>query len=181
VTAGVLVIAIGNPSRGDDALGPLLADRLEAWLRSGALAGVEVLTDMQLQPEHALDLAGRRRVLIVDAALSGEAPYHHAHVEPAPPWSFTTHAVLPEALAGMARALGQGDPPPIELLAVRGYAFELGQPLSDAASRHAEAAWRFLQHWCRDAVQEAIFPVLDPSWTPQGDPRPVHRTPQAQP
>jgi hypothetical protein len=27
-----LVIAVGNPSRGDDAAGPLLAERLSAWL-----------------------------------------------------------------------------------------------------------------------------------------------------
>ena len=51
-----LVIGIGNPSRGDDAIGPLAVERLEAL----ALPGVELLTDFQLQVEHALDLIGRR-------------------------------------------------------------------------------------------------------------------------
>lgn len=65
--APILIIGIGNPSRGDDALGPLAIERLEAL----DLAGVELLTDFQLQVEYALDLAGRRRVIFVDASVSG--------------------------------------------------------------------------------------------------------------
>ena len=57
--APTLVIAIGNPSRGDDALGPLAGQRLAAM----RLRDVEVLTEFQLQVEHALDLLGRRRVV----------------------------------------------------------------------------------------------------------------------
>jgi len=68
--APVLIIGIGNPSRGDDALGPLAAQRLAEL----ALPGVEVLTDFQLQVEHALDLLGRREAIFVDAAATGEAP-----------------------------------------------------------------------------------------------------------
>ena len=48
----VLVFGWGNPSRGDDALGPLFVDAVEAM----KLPGVECLTDFQLQVEHALDL-----------------------------------------------------------------------------------------------------------------------------
>ncbi len=59
----VLVLAWGNPSRGDDAIGPAFAQAVEAW----CLPGVEVLTDFQLQIEHSLDLSGRRCVLFVDA------------------------------------------------------------------------------------------------------------------
>ena len=65
--APLLVLAVGNPSRGDDALGPRLLDALHA---AGAdLDGqVELLGDFQLQIEHVLDLRGRRAVLFVDAA-----------------------------------------------------------------------------------------------------------------
>ena len=38
MTAPILVMAVGNESRGDDALGPLLARRLETWLTSMANA-----------------------------------------------------------------------------------------------------------------------------------------------
>ncbi len=52
-----LVFACGNPSRGDDALGPELLRVLEQSCASGELSGIELLTDFQLQVEHALDLS----------------------------------------------------------------------------------------------------------------------------
>ena len=67
--APTLVFGIGNPSRGDDAIGPLMIERLEREQSAGRLSGVDLLTDFQLQPEHALDLRGRARVLFVDASL----------------------------------------------------------------------------------------------------------------
>jgi len=68
--APVLVLAVGNPSRGDDALGPELAARLEA----AALPGVEVIVEFQLQVENALDLVGRERVIFIDAGTGTPAP-----------------------------------------------------------------------------------------------------------
>ena len=50
--APLLVFGYGNPSRGDDALGPALVDWLRRQRRGGA--EVELLTDFQLQIEHAL-------------------------------------------------------------------------------------------------------------------------------
>jgi len=53
----VVVFACGNPSRGDDALGPLLLDQLQIWLDEEGLAdGFELISDFQWQIEHALDL-----------------------------------------------------------------------------------------------------------------------------
>ncbi|MBL9110068.1 MAG: hypothetical protein JNM74_12375, partial [Myxococcales bacterium] len=53
--APVLVIGIGNPSRGDDALGPAVVARLEELLRAELAGGqVETLVDFQLQIEHTL-------------------------------------------------------------------------------------------------------------------------------
>ena len=72
--ASLLIFAYGNPSRGDDALGPLLLERLQAL----NLPHVETLTDFQLQVEHAYDLQGRERVLFIDASVSCTAPYASA-------------------------------------------------------------------------------------------------------
>jgi hydrogenase maturation protease len=89
-----LVIALGNPSRGDDALGPLVAERLEAL----NLAGVEVLTDYQLQIEYALDLRGREEVIFVDASVSAAAPFTFERLAERSDASVTTHALSPQAL-----------------------------------------------------------------------------------
>jgi hydrogenase maturation protease len=133
----ILVIAIGNPSRGDDALGPLLAERLEAL----DLPGVEVLTDFQLQVEHALDLLGRSEVVFVDAAAGGEGLFSFLPAETTACTSVTTHALSPAGVLDCCRRL-TGDPVPRAMvLAIHGYRFELGEPLTRQARRNLDAAF----------------------------------------
>jgi hydrogenase maturation protease len=144
-TEPILVLAVGNPSRGDDALGALLAARLE---RAG-LPGVEVLTDFQLQVEHALDLEGRDRVLFVDAGTGTPAPFELRRIEASAEFVHTTHALSPEAVLATYLRVLAGTPPPAWLLVVRGESFELGAPLSPAAATHLEAAWRALVGWLK--------------------------------
>ena len=72
MTTPFLVFAIGNESRGDDALAPLLVRQL---LTEGINSQVELIEDYQLQVEHVTDLAGRSVVLFVDADMSCEAPF----------------------------------------------------------------------------------------------------------
>jgi hydrogenase maturation protease len=141
--APVLVLAIGNPSRGDDALGPELAARLEA----AALPGVEVITEFQLQVENALDLVGRERVLFVDAATGIATPYELRRVEAAAEFLHTSHALSPEAVLATYRRVTGGEPPEAWVLCVRGESFELGEGLSSMAETHAEAAWVELRRW----------------------------------
>ena len=134
--APVLVLAVGNPSRGDDALGPLAAGRIEAQ----RLPGVEVLTDFQLQVEHALDLLGRERVVFVDAAAAGPVSFELTALAPAADDSASTHRLSPAAVLDAYHRLTGKAPPPAQLLAIRGHAFELGAPLTAAAAEHLEAA-----------------------------------------
>lgn len=148
----VLVLGWGNPSRGDDALGPLFIERLQKVLGEvpgDAAKAVQIawLTDFQLQVEHALDLAGRERVLFVDAGSRCAAPFEVSAVRPARDASFTTHAMTPAAVLQVLRDIGQGEPPPCTLLLIRGEQFELGAPLSAAASAHLEAALAWAMDW----------------------------------
>ncbi len=123
----LLVLAWGNPSRGDDALGPLLAERLLALAETAAWAGrVEVLTDFQLQVEHALDLVGRERILFVDAALDLAEPFAVRLLQPARGGGIGSHALAPEAVLQVYQDLHGHPPPPATLLAIRASAFELG-------------------------------------------------------
>jgi hydrogenase maturation protease len=138
--AATLVIAVGNPARGDDALGPLLAERLAAHLAESRLAGVEVLTDFQLQVEHALDLVGRRRVIFVDASLAAPEPCALTPVAPAADATHTSHALSPAAVLDAYRRVVGGEAPEALVLAVRGYRFELGEALSGEARANLDAA-----------------------------------------
>jgi hydrogenase maturation protease len=141
--ATVLVLAVGNPSRGDDAIGAELAARLEA----AALPGVEVITEFQLQVENALDLVGRERVIFVDAGTGTPAPFELRRIEGASEFLHTSHALSPEAvLATYLRVTGTA-PPEAWLLCVCGESFELGESLSAPAAANLEAAWQALRRW----------------------------------
>lgn len=126
---GTLVFAWGNPSRGDDAIGPCVYDLLSAR----DLVGVDLLTDFQLQIEHAMDLEERRRVLFVDADVATEPPYTLSRLVPAQDSSYTTHALSPGALLGVYEQVNNRRPPASFLLTIRGYEFGLGLPLSEQA------------------------------------------------
>ena len=150
MTAPVLLFAIGNPSRGDDALGPLLLDRLA----DAASAAVERLTDFQLQIEHTLDLHQRRLVLFIDASVDRSAPLRLSRLRPARERAYTSHALAPAALLKLYREVHGSPPPACFQLAIAGYGFELGAPLSARAEsnlKRAEALTRqLLQHPERD-------------------------------
>jgi len=140
----LLIFGYGNPSRGDDALGPMLLERLEAE----GFPGVECLTDFQLQVEHALDLEGRELALFIDAHLSCRPPFEFAVLHPENDRSYTTHAMSPAAVLQVFAEIHHRPPPPAFLLSIRGERFELGEGLSLAAQDNLDAAWAFARKLC---------------------------------
>lgn len=148
--ADTLVFAWGNPSRGDDALGPLFAEAVQAM----HLPQVECLTDFQLQVEHTLDLVGRRRILFVDASCGVadgvQPPFQVAPLLPARDTSYTTHAMSPAALLQVfAEVQGQA-PPPSWLLAIPGEGWELGQSPTATAQERLARALDWALPWLRE-------------------------------
>jgi hydrogenase maturation protease len=148
--APLLVLGWGNRSRGDDALGPLLVERLRAAL--GDDGRVECLDDYQLQVEMALDLVGRRAVLLVDASLACAPPFTATTLHPARDASFASHAMSPGALLQVYRDLYGKAPPACTLLAIRGEQFELGEAPGAAALAHLELALAWALAWAQDGV-----------------------------
>ncbi|MBI2745967.1 MAG: hydrogenase maturation protease [Burkholderiales bacterium] len=171
--APILVLAVGNPSRGDDAFGPLLAQQLQDWL-AGQTAdvqqAVELITDQQLVVEHALDLQGRARVLFVDAADRHDAPVALKAVVPVRGASQTkgqpdapvvnSHSSTPGELLALYQSLLNQVPPGADLLTLRGDGFELGAPLSDHAKTLMPAAWNLLQDWLDQALSSTRMEPL---------------------
>lgn len=141
----VLLLACGNPSRGDDAIGPLLAERAEALAAApDAAADLDCLTVFQFQVEHALDFRGRELVLLADASAAAPSPFRffRAATEERP--VHTSHAATPGLLLAAYRQAVGGAPPPVFVLAVRGERFDLGAPLSPAGERHLASAADFV-------------------------------------
>lgn len=146
----VAVFAAGNRGRGDDAIGPLLLERLASWLAAEAHAGeFALIEDYQLQIEHALDLQGKRLALFVDAGRGTPAPFGFYAIGAArASAAYATHALPPQGVLEVFRQFARAEPPPSFVLCVRGERFELGAGLSAAAEAHLEAAWRQLTLLC---------------------------------
>ena len=156
MSAPVVVFAIGNPSRGDDAIGPLLLERLAGWLDEQGLAGqFELVEDFQLQIEHSLDLLDRRLALFIDAGEGTPAPYSFHRIAPAAGLAHTTHELPPEAVLQVFRQTEMAEPPPAFTLCVRGESFELGEALSAAAEGYVAEAFTLLGELCREVTPDA--------------------------
>ena len=142
--APIVVFCVGNPSRGDDALGPDIHGRLVQWLEKGGPDGaVELIEDFQLQIEHALDLAGRQLAIFVDAGVQTPAPFVFRPLAASTVNTHSTHALPPESVLQVAAQTGIPVPPAF-VLCVRGESFGLGEALTPQAAGHAEAAFQLL-------------------------------------
>ena len=142
-TKPILVFGYGNLSRGDDALGPLLLERIEDSCNPDA---VEILTDFQLQVEHALDLENRKLVLFVDASVSCKAAFDFCELQPLKDKSYSTHAMSPASVLQVYQTIKKQTPPPAFLLSIQGLSFELGEELSPQAENNLQLAIQFAGH-----------------------------------
>lgn len=147
--APVLIIAIGNESRGDDALGPLLLRHLQLEFTED---DIEFIEDFQLQVEHAADLDNRHLVLFIDAGLNTPAPYSFYRAEPDAGRTLFSHALEPGAVLSTYRQIFGNAPPPAYVLCIRGERFELGTGLSAPATAHLDSALHFLREVLRNSL-----------------------------
>lgn len=126
------VAVFGSRFRGDDAVGPLVGDRLRAL-------GIEVL-DCRDEPTRLLDrLGGLDLVVVVDAVCSGAAPgaiHRVAAVDGSLPRNVqlaSTHALAVTDALELASVLGRA-PRRVEVVGIEGEAFGLGDPVTPAVA-----------------------------------------------
>ena len=153
---GIVILACGNPSRGDDAIGPLLLERLRSWLAGNETPlPVTCIDEFQLQPENALDLDGHHLALFIDASVSSPAPYQFSRLQPAVDPSYTTHAMSPAAVLHVHGQVGSGPAPSAWQLAIRGESFELGAEPTASAREHLAQAELLIRQLCTQAEEAA--------------------------
>lgn len=148
--AALVVFAVGNPSRGDDALGPMLAEAITPQLPAGA----RLIVDFQLQVEHALDIADTACVLFIDAETGLDCDCHLRTVVAGGGTSVFSHALSPAQLLAVHAQVSTFVAPAAYVLGVAGQGFELGAPLSSAGRRALDTA---------HALCLKLFDDLDPA------------------
>ncbi len=141
----VLVVCIGNLDRGDDGIGPLVAQKLEGQL-AGCVPLVVRRGDMLALAE---DVAGVGALICVDAAAPVDTPGRIHRVDPASEelprelFATSTHGFgLADAIE-LARALDRA-PQTIVIYAVEGACFDAGAVMTQAVAAAAEATARLV-------------------------------------
>jgi hydrogenase maturation protease len=146
VRGDVLVIGYGNTLRGDDGIGPAVA---EAVVEMG-LPGVRVLVEHQLTPELAADLAESRLTVFVDAAV-GDKAVTAVRLVAATAGEVMTHAVDPSGLLALALA-AYGRTPEAWLVTAAGADFGFRDGLSPTGTGNALEALGCVQHLIQEAT-----------------------------
>jgi hydrogenase maturation protease len=145
----VLLFGYGNPSRGDDALGPKLLDYVEQHCNHDY---VELLCDFQLQIEHALDIKNRSLVLFIDASVADIDAYNFIKLQASRDISYSTHAMSPSAILNVYQTIIKQTPPPCFLLTIKAQKIALGEDLSIQAQLNLEQACLFTKHLLENAT-----------------------------
>ncbi len=129
-----LIIGYGSPIRGDDAIGPMAADRLEG---DTLPAGVRVISRHILTADLVPDIVDSARVIFIDAAADGvPGEIRCRRLRPdGSKMSTMAHFLDPEELLAWTSAL-YGAQPEAYLVTVAGSDFEFSHfDLSEAVNR----------------------------------------------
>lgn len=142
----ILLFAYGNLSRGDDALGPMLLQRIQhVYQHRQCQWPLIFLQDYQLQIEHVMDMKGCEQVILMDASRSQIEPLRFYRVDDEDDITHhSTHIITPSQLLNIYQQVHDEPAPPTSMLALQGYRFELGEGLSAMAENNLIRAENFL-------------------------------------
>jgi hydrogenase maturation protease len=142
----ILVYGYGNPGRQDDALGVMLAQRVEEWIKRKKLGGITVDTNYQLNIEDATLVAEHDVVIFTDASMEKQVnDFVVSQVKPNNKTSFTMHAVNPGFILDICRKMYKRTPETF-LIHIRGYEWELKEGVTAAATKNLEKATRYVKN-----------------------------------
>lgn len=140
----ILIYGYGNPGRQDDGLGKALIDLAEKRLTRKQLEHVTLDVGYQLQVEDVTLIEEHELVIFVDASMDEKIKdYHIGSIVADANATFTMHSVSPGFIIALYETL-YGKPPPVYLLQIRGYEWEMEEPLSAGARENLEKAWTAL-------------------------------------
>ncbi len=149
----VLVIGFGNALRRDDAVGCLIAGKIDGWRRPD----IQALAVPQLMPELAASMAAAQAVFFVDArrgsTLSDVQIELLESIDDAAP--SMVHTSSPRFLLGLCRATF-GRCPPEWLVSVPAVDFSIGEGLSSIADLGMRWALAMLEQLIASALLDPV-------------------------
>lgn len=141
----ILLIGIGNISRGDDGIGWLFADEMELYFGQS----VTVQKEFQLVVEDALMITEYDTVIFVDASenkLENGFEFRKVEAPHVIKTEFTSHAQTPENIIFLASDLFQNKNDAY-LMEISGQDWELGEDLSEYGRQNLHHAMMYFKKW----------------------------------
>ena len=142
--SGFLVIGYGNTLRGDDGVGPRVAEAVEKL----NLPGVRTLVCQQLSPEFADPVSRAHTVVFVDAAVDTPREVQLRKLEPGESSQLMAHAADPRTLLALARDVF-GHAPQAWWLTIPAVKLDFSETLTPEAQRGFAEAVEKIQKLCR--------------------------------
>ncbi len=149
-----LVLGYGNPLRGDDGVGWVVAERLQG------VVGITAVPLHQLLPEHADLMQTAVSVIFVDATVEGEPGV--VRVRPVAPDRHglaASHQMSPRVLLALVAEL-YGRCPPAHLITITGQDFGYNETLSPPVQESAWQVIEMVQMSFRRVFEEESPPLL---------------------
>jgi hydrogenase maturation protease len=141
--AGILVIGYGNTLRGDDGVGPRVAEAVAAL----NLPGVHALACQMLTPELTDEISQARVAIFVDAAMDAPDVVQLRKLQPTDSSQLMAHAADPRTMLALARDVF-GRAPEAWWLTIPVVNMDFSEALSPAAQRGFEEAVKQIQTLC---------------------------------
>ncbi len=137
-----LIIGYGNTLRGDDGVGPRLAETVAGleW------HGIQALSCALLTPELAEPISRSKRVVFVDASVEVPREVRFRPLQPADSSQILAHAADPRTLLALARDVF-GHVPEAWWLTIPADDLGIGETLSPKAQQGLDAALGMLRKW----------------------------------
>lgn len=139
----LLVIGYGNTLRGDDGVGPRVAEAVGA-LR---LPGVRTLICQQLSPEHAAPISLADTVIFVDAAVDAPGEVQLRRLTPNDSSQLLAHSANPRTMLALSRDVF-GHVPQAWWLTIPAVNLEFSETLSSQAQRGCAEAVERIRALC---------------------------------
>lgn len=143
VESEVLVIGYGNTLRGDDGVGPRVAEAVGSL----GLPGVRTLICPLLTPELADPISRVAKVIFVDAAIDAPAEVQWRKLIPNETSQIMAHAADPRTMLALARDVF-GHVPQAWWLTIPAVELGFSEEFSPAAQRDFGVAVKKIQEFC---------------------------------
>lgn len=156
----ILVYGYGNPGRQDDGLGKLLIDKAEAWVKKQAMSHIALDINYQLQVEDVTEMQDKELIIFADASMDERVNnYLFTPVYADDSITFSMHAVAPGYLLSLCNQM-YGEHPPAYLLHIRGYKWDINEPVCPEALNNLDQAWEALKRILKNPGR--LFEEEDP-------------------